>query len=106
MSSVGAGNMRLPRTWNDRTGRSALRTVAAWVRSQSGLGGSLALTTCPTLALTKIPPHLFRMVLLRRVRLPLLPSSHTVACLATTALRAPRVLGRRGFAFGSAAARV
>ena len=39
----------------------------AWVRSQSGPGGSLALTTCSTSVLTKIPPHLFRVVLLRRL---------------------------------------
>ena len=86
----------------------------AWVRSQSGPGWSLALTTCPTSVLTKIPPHLFRVVLLRRLRLPL-PLSRTRAVvasqstrLATTALRAPErvALGRRGFALESAAARV
>ena len=43
----------------------------AWVRSQNGPGGSLALTTCPTSVLTKIPPHLFKVVSLRRLRIPL-----------------------------------
>ena len=75
--------MRLPHAWNDSTGKNALRTVAAsraWVRSQSSPGGCLALTTCPTSALTKIPPHLFRVVLLRRFRLPLPLSPHTCGC--------------------------
>ena len=81
----------------------------AWVRSQSGPGGSLALTTCPTSALTKIPPHLFRVVLLRRLRLPLPLSPHTCGCgsqstrLATTALRAP---GRGHWGGGDSLSRV
>ena len=52
----------------------------AWVRSQSGPGGSLALTTCPTSVLTKIPPHLFIVVLLRRLRIPLPLAPHTCGC--------------------------
>ena len=84
----------------------------ALVRSQSAPGGSLALTTAPTSVLTKIPPHLFRVVLLRRLRLslPLSPHAcrcgrpidpfghHRAACAMTGAL------GRRGFALESAAA--
>ena len=86
----------------------------AWVRSQSGPGGSLALTTCPTSVLTKIPPHLFKVVLLRRLRLPLPLSPHTCGCgLPIDSFGHHRAsctrtgaLGRRGFALESAAARV
>ena len=81
------------------------------LRSQSGPGGSLALTTCPT---TKIPPHLFRVVLLRHLRLPLPLSPHTCGCgLPIDSFGHHRAsctrtgaLGRRGFALESAAARV
>ena len=52
----------------------------ALVRSQSGPGGGLALTTAPTSVLTKIPPHLFRVMLLRRLRLPLPLSQHACRC--------------------------
>ena len=52
----------------------------ALVRSQSGPGGNMALTTAPTSVLTKIPPHLFRVVLLRRLRLPLPLSQHPCRC--------------------------
>ena len=40
----------------------------------------MALTTSPTSASTKIPPHLFRVVLLRRSRLPLPLSPLTCSC--------------------------
>ena len=86
----------------------------ALVRSQSGPGGSLALTTAPTSVLTKIPPHLFRVVLLRRLRLPLPLSQHACRCGRPidpfghhrAACARTGALGRRGFALESAAARV
>ena len=86
----------------------------ALVRSQSGPGGSLALTTAPTSVLTKIPPHLFRVVLLRRLRLPLPLSPHACRCLRPidpfghhrAACVMTGALGRQGFALESAAARV
>ena len=86
----------------------------AILRSHGGSGAGLALTASPTTLMTKIPPHLFRTILLRRLRLPL-PFSrcmcrcgrpidsfghHRASCTRTGAL------GRRGFALESAAARV
>ena len=86
----------------------------AILRSQGGSGAGLALTVSPTTLMTKIPPHLFRTILLRRLRLPL-PFSrcmcrcgrpidsfghHRASCTRTGAL------GRRGFALENAAARV
>ena len=46
------------------------RTKAS-VRSQGGPGAGLALTTCPTCLVTRLEPQLFRVLLLRRFRLPL-----------------------------------
>ena len=46
----------------------------ALVRSHGGPGAGLALLTCPTCRLTKLDPHLFRVVLLRRLQMPLPPT--------------------------------
>ena len=85
----------------------------ALIRSQAGPGAGLVPTVAPTSLLTKIPPHLLRVILLRRFRL--LPLSlhmcrcgrpinsfghHRAACARA------RVLGRRGFALESVAARI
>ena len=86
----------------------------ALLRSQGGSGAGAALQTCPTCPLTRIDPALFRVLLLRRLRLPLplfarfcrcgrpLDSRghHRAACARAG------VLGRRGFAVGTAAARI
>ena len=86
----------------------------AQVRSQAGPGAGLALSATPTHFLTRIPSHLFRVVMLRRLRLPLPPSLHTCRCgrqidkfghHRASCARAG-VLGRRGFALESATARV
>ena len=45
----------------------------AQVRSQAGPGASSALTALPTSCHTRIPAHVFRVTLLRRLRLPLPP---------------------------------
>ena len=50
----------------------------AWC--QAGPGAGLAPTVAPTSHLTKTLPHLFRAVLLRRFRLPLLLSLHSCQC--------------------------
>ena len=55
-------------------------SARAQVRSQAGPGAGLALSATPTHFLTRIPSHLFRVVMLRRVRLPLPPSLHTCRC--------------------------
>ena len=83
----------------------------ALVRSQAGAGAGLALTVAPTSHLTRIPPHLFRVVLLRRLRLPLPLSLHACRCGRQidqfghhrAACARAGVLGRRGFALESAA---
>ena len=74
----------------------------------------MALTTAPTSVLTKIPPHMFRVVLLRHLRLPLPLSQHACRCgrpIAPfghhrAACARTGALGRRGFSLESAAARV
>ena len=43
----------------------------ALVRSQGGPGAGLKLSTCPTCRITRIDPQLFRVILLRRLHLPL-----------------------------------
>ena len=88
--------------------------VRALVRSQGGPGAGAALTAVPTGRETTIPSHLFRVILLRRLRqqLPFTGRAcrcgrlldafghHRAACARTG------VLGRRGFALESAAARI
>ena len=86
----------------------------AMIRSQAGPGAGTALSVVPTGFLTQIPPHLFRIVLLRRLRLPLPLSLHTCRCGRPidsfghhrAACARAGVLGRRGFALESAAARI
>ena len=71
------GNMWQRRRWSINTGR---RSHRAQVRSQAGPGADMALSAAPTHYLTRIPPHLFRVVLLRRLRFPLPLSLHTCRC--------------------------
>ena len=86
----------------------------AMLRSQSGPGAGLALSATPSSPSSRIEPHLFRVLLLRRLRLPLPPVSRTCRCGRPTdvlghhraACARAGVLGRRGFALESAAARV
>ena len=86
----------------------------AQVRSEAGPGAGLALSAAPKHYLTRIPPHLFRVVLLRRLWSPLPLLFHTCRCgrqidkfghHRASCARAG-VLGRRGFALESATARV
>ena len=79
-------------------------SVRVQVRSQAGPGAGLALSATPTHFLTRILSHLFQVVMLRRLRLPL--SLHTCWCgrrfdkfghHRASCARAG-VLGRRGFA--------
>ena len=79
----------------------------ALIRSQTGPGAGLVLTVAPTSLLTKIPPHLFRVILFRRLRLPLPLSLHMCRCGRPidsfghhwAACARAGVLGRRGFCF-------
>ena len=106
---------RVERHFRDRVlfSRMAPRERAL-VRSQAGAGASLALTVAPTSLLTRIPPHLFRVVFLRRLRFPLPLSLHSCRCGRQidqcghhrAACARAAVLGRRGFALESAAGRI
>ena len=86
----------------------------ALLRSQGEPGTGLALSTCPVSRLTSFSPQLFRVILLRRLHLPLpltvrncrcgLPldsrGHHRAACARSG------VLGGRGWAVENAAARI
>ena len=86
----------------------------ALMRSQSGPYSGMALSVAPAIFLTRIDPALFRVLLLRRLRLPLPLSSRWCRCgrpldsFGHHRAACPRagVLGRRGFAVESAAARI
>ena len=85
--------------------------VQALVRSQAGVGAGVALTVAPTNHETTIPPHLFRVILLRRLRQALSLSVRNCRCGRPcghhrAACARAGVLGRRGFALESVAARI
>ena len=86
----------------------------ALLRSQSGSGAGVALSTVPCNPLVRIEPQLFRVLLLRRLRLSLPLARRFCRCgrlldsyghHRASCARAG-VLGRRGYALESAAARV
>ena len=52
----------------------------AFVRSQGGVGAGLAFSTCPLCRVTRLEPHVFRVLLLRRLRLPLPLSGRSCRC--------------------------
>ena len=86
----------------------------ALLRSQSGPYAGMALSIAPASFLTRIDSALFRVLLLRRLRLPLPLSFRLCRCGRPldsfghhrAACSRAGVLGRRGFAVESAAARV
>ena len=86
----------------------------AMVRSQGGPGAGLAMSTCPTSRLTKIPPQLFRVVLPRRLGLPLPLTARSCQCGRPldscghhrAACARAGVLAGRGWALESCVARV
>ena len=93
---------------------SSARVRAALVRSQSGTGSGVALTVTPSNIFTRVEPQLFRVLLLRRLRIPLPFSRRVCRCgLLLDSFGHHRadcsragVLERRGFALESAAARM
>ena len=103
-SSVGRQNREV---------RHSVKTESekATLRSQSGCGARAALSIISTCSLTRIGPPFFRTLLLRR---PLSLTQRNCQCGRPldsnghhrTACARPGVLGRRGFAVESAAARV
>ena len=86
----------------------------ALVRSQSGTGSGVALSVSPSSIFTRIEPQLFRVLLLRRLRISLPFSRRYCRCGRSldafghhrAACSRAGVLGRRGFALESAAARI
>ena len=89
-------------------------TQQALVRSQCGPLAAVPFTCCPTSSLTRFDAHVFRVLLLRRLWRPLPLSSSVCRCGRPldafghhqSACAVSGVLGRRGFALESAAARV
>ena len=86
----------------------------ALIRSQAGPMAGLAFSTTPTSRFTRLDAHVFRTLLLRRLRLPLPLSDRFCRCGRPldpsghhrAACSRAGVLGRRGFALESAAARI
>ena len=105
---------RTERHHRDRLFLTMTESERAMVRSQGGPGAGVPFTVCPTGVETRIDPHLFRTLLLRRLRLPLSMSKRNCRCGRPLDSRGHHraacaragVLGRRGFAVESAAARV
>ena len=89
-------------------------TQQALVRSQCGPLAAVPFTCCPTSSLTRFDTNVFRVLLLRRFWRPLPLSSSVCRCGRPlhafghhrSACAVSGVLGRRGFALESAAARV
>ena len=88
----------------------------ALLRSQSGPVAGMSLSAVPSSFLTRIESQLFRVLLFRRLRLPLPLSSRSCTCGRLrlsdifghhrASCAQAGVLGRRGFAVESAAARI
>ena len=89
-------------------------TEKALLRSQSGPLAGAALAAVPTSFHTRLEPHLFRLLLLRRLRLPLPPSALVCRCGRfldafghhRAACAQAGLLSRRGFAVELAAAKI
>ena len=92
----------------------ATNAQQALLRSQSGPASGAHLTAIPTSSLTALSPQVFKVLLLRRLRLSLPASSRQCRCgraldpLGDHRAACPRagVLGPRGFALEAAAARI
>ena len=90
------------------------QTEKALLRAQSGPAAGVAFSTVPCSFLTRLEPHLFRTLVLRRLHLPLSPCPRLCRCGRPldshghhrAACSRAGVLGRRGFAVESAAARI
>ena len=89
-------------------------TRRAMLRSQSGPVAGIPFSTTPSSCLTRLEPALFRVLLQRRLSLPLLLTKRFCRCGRLldafghhrAACSRSGVLGRRGFSLESAAARV
>ena len=90
-------------------------SASATIRSQGGPGAGVALVTCSTCRITTIPPQLFRVTLLRRLRLPLHltvrscrcgPPLHEFGHHRAACAQAAGVLSRRGWTLENVVARI
>ena len=114
----GVGNTKLLLEWSSRFEVHVFPLLPesgrALVRSQSGTGSGVALSVSPSSIFTRIEPQLFRVLLLRRLRISLPSSRRFCRCGRSldafghhrAACSRAGVLGRRGFALESAAARI
>ena len=90
------------------------RAGRALLRSQSGPAAGTAFMAIPTSSLSSFTPQCFRVLLLRRLRLPLPADGHTCRCgrnldtLGDHRAACPRagILAGRGYALEAAAARI
>ena len=72
--------MNRARQHRDQLFTTMTESERAMVRSQGGPGAGAPFTVCPTGVETRIDPHLFRTLLLRRLRLPLSMSKSICRC--------------------------
>ena len=104
---------RIESWWLDEFAFARMEELArALVRSQGGSGAGLALRACPTCRVTQLEPQL-RVLLLRRLQLPLPRSVHSCRCGRPldqfghrTACARAGILGKRGYALESVVARI
>ena len=90
------------------------RGIPALVRSQAGTGGGVALSTCPTCRLTRFDAQVFRVLLMRRLQMPLPLTARNCRCghfldvfgHHRAACARAGVLSKRGVALESATARI
>ena len=78
----------------------------AMLRSQSGPGPGLALSSVPACAALRIDSHHFPVLLPRRLRLPLPSVSRSCRCGHRAACSRAGVLGRRGYALECVGTRI
>ena len=111
--------MRQHHGWNGKHRERHLMPVfadseRALLRAQSGPAAGMSLSAVPSSPQTRIESQLFRVLLLRRLRLPLPPASRLCRCGRLldnfghhrASCAQAGVLGRRGFAVESTAARI
>ena len=111
-TDIGVGSTKQHPEWN--RGGCTSSSSQQWRNLQGRAGAGLALRACPTCRLTRLEPQHFRVLLLRRLQLPLPLSVHSCRCghpldqfgHHRAACARAGILGKRGFALESVIARV